>query len=147
VYGFGATLYFALTSSAPEDARWRKLRGIEVDVADHNPAVPSHIAHALKRALAIDPRERCQTAAELQQLLMGEEMAQTWKEELEAAIDRTNLEVFGEEDVRQEPHARLVALSLLTEIHLQDSCMSNPVFTTRGSNRPTSCLCIHRSGC
>jgi serine/threonine protein kinase len=109
VYSLGATLYFALTGNEPEDARWRKLEGIDVDVRAGNPDVPPHVARALKRALALDPRERIETAAELHQLLMEEQMSETWKEDLEAAIARAAIEVLGQEDIREETRARLVS--------------------------------------
>ena len=72
VYSLGATLYFSLTLLDPPDACWRKIEEGLRPVNEINPDVPAFLAEALDRALAIDPRERCQTAAELKQMLQPE---------------------------------------------------------------------------
>jgi len=69
VYSLGATLYFALTLLDPPDACLRKVGEGLRPVRELNSDVPEFLADALNRALIVDPRERCQTAAELRQLL------------------------------------------------------------------------------
>jgi len=69
VYSLGATLYFALTLLDPPDACLRKVDDQLRPVRELNPDVPDFLVEALDRALVVDPRERCQTAAELRQLL------------------------------------------------------------------------------
>jgi formylglycine-generating enzyme required for sulfatase activity/predicted Ser/Thr protein kinase len=72
IYSLGATLYFALTLLDPPDACWRKIEEGLRPIRELNSDVPEFLAEALNRALVIDPRERCQTAAELRQLLQLE---------------------------------------------------------------------------
>jgi serine/threonine protein kinase len=72
VYSLGATLYFALTLLDPPDACWRKIEEGFQPVQEVNPQVPDFMVKALDRALAVDPRERCQTAAEFKQMLQPE---------------------------------------------------------------------------
>jgi formylglycine-generating enzyme required for sulfatase activity len=69
VYSLGATLYFALTLLDPPDACLRKIEEGLRPVHERNPDVPDFLVEALDRALVVDPRERCQTANELRQLL------------------------------------------------------------------------------
>ncbi len=69
VYSLGATLYFALTLLEPPDACLRWLGEVPRPVHELNPDVPQFLIEAVDRALVVDPRQRCQTAAELRQLL------------------------------------------------------------------------------
>jgi serine/threonine protein kinase len=69
VYGLGATLYFALTLLDPPDACLRQLGDKPRPIRELNRDVPDFLVEALDRALVVDPRDRCQTAAELRQLL------------------------------------------------------------------------------
>ncbi|GAB4546116.1 MAG: hypothetical protein Kow0063_40380 [Anaerolineae bacterium] len=69
VYSLGATLYFALTLLNPPDACLRRLGESLRPVRDLNPDVPDFLVKALDRALALDPRERLQSATELRGLL------------------------------------------------------------------------------
>jgi len=69
VYSLGATLYFALTLLDPPDARLRKVEEGLRPIREINPDVPDFLAQALEHALAVDPRNRCQSATELWQLL------------------------------------------------------------------------------
>ncbi|MBN1954124.1 MAG: SUMF1/EgtB/PvdO family nonheme iron enzyme [Anaerolineae bacterium] len=72
VYGLGATLYFALTLFDPPDACWRKIEEGLRPVREVNPDVPEFLAEALEQALVVDPRQRCQTAAQFKQMLQPE---------------------------------------------------------------------------
>jgi superfamily I DNA and RNA helicase/tRNA A-37 threonylcarbamoyl transferase component Bud32 len=108
VYSLGATLYFALTLLDPPDACLRQLGEGQRPIRELNPDVPDFLVEALDQALIIDPRQRCQTAAELRQLLLEEPMPKSWKEELETAIRNANIDTDGENDVRQELHARVM---------------------------------------
>jgi formylglycine-generating enzyme required for sulfatase activity/predicted Ser/Thr protein kinase len=72
VYSLGATLYFALTLLDPPDACWRRIEEGLRPVQEVNPDVPEFLAEALDMALAVDPRERCQTAAQFRQILQPE---------------------------------------------------------------------------
>lgn len=69
IYSLGATLYFTLTLFDPPDACLRKIEEGMRPIRELNPDVPDFLAEALDRALTVDPRRRCQTAAELLQLL------------------------------------------------------------------------------
>jgi len=72
VYSLGATLYFCLTLVDPPDPCFRVLGEGLRPVRELNPHVPDFFCTALERALVVDPRHRCQNAAELQQLLQPE---------------------------------------------------------------------------
>lgn len=74
IYSLGATLYFALTLLDPPDACWRKIEEGLQHVRKLNPDVPEFVAEALDKALAVDPRERWQTAAEFKQMLQPKQM-------------------------------------------------------------------------
>lgn len=69
LYSLGATLYFALTLLNPPDACLRQLGESLRPIRDLNPDVPDFLVAALERALAVDPRQRSQSAAELRGLL------------------------------------------------------------------------------
>ena len=69
VYSLGATLYFALTLRDPVDACFRLLGEQLRPAHEFNPDMPDFLAKALNRALAIDPRSRCQSAIELLKIL------------------------------------------------------------------------------
>ncbi len=112
VYSLGATLYFALTFSTLPDARLRKLGENYPPLHELNPAVPEYIARAIERALMVDPRERCQTIAELQSSLVAEAKPRSWIEEFRAAADRADIEIFGAEDIRHAPHAQIATSAL-----------------------------------
>jgi len=65
VYGLGATLYYALTLLRPPDACMRVLGEEPRPVQDANPDIPDFLAAAVTKALALHPRERFQSAAEM----------------------------------------------------------------------------------
>ena len=65
IYGLGATLYYALTLSPPPDAGMRVLGEELQPIQEINPAVADFLAVAVIKALAVDPRERFQSAAEM----------------------------------------------------------------------------------
>jgi formylglycine-generating enzyme required for sulfatase activity/tRNA A-37 threonylcarbamoyl transferase component Bud32 len=69
IYSLGATLYFALTLLDPPDACLRFLGGTPRPIRELNPEVPESVVSAVERAMVVDPRERCQSAAELAELL------------------------------------------------------------------------------
>ena len=69
IYSLGATLYFALTLLEPADPCWRIIEEGLTPIQKRNREVPEFLAAAIERALILDPRERCQTAAEMRQLL------------------------------------------------------------------------------
>jgi len=69
IYGLGATLYFALTLSLPRHALAR-VTGEELeDIQQINPDVQSRLIAAVTKALALHPRERFQSAAEMSSFL------------------------------------------------------------------------------
>jgi len=65
IYGLGATLYYALTLLRPPDACMRVLGEEPRPVQDANPDIPDFLAAAVTKALALHPRERFQSAAEM----------------------------------------------------------------------------------
>ncbi len=69
VYSLAATLYFALTLEHPPDACYRVINECLQPVDTLNPSVPPALARALTHALIVDPRKRCQTVEEFEQLL------------------------------------------------------------------------------
>jgi serine/threonine protein kinase len=73
IYSLGATLYYALTLVDPPNACVRMAEERLVPIREINPRVPESLANALDRALAVEPRSRCQTPAELRQLLFGDD--------------------------------------------------------------------------
>jgi formylglycine-generating enzyme required for sulfatase activity len=72
VYGLGATLRYALTLLPPLDARLRILGEDLQPIQKANPAVPGFMAAAVEKALAVHPRERFQSAAEMDEALQPE---------------------------------------------------------------------------
>jgi len=69
VYSLGATLYFCLTLLDPPDACFRVLGEDLRSLRELRPNAPDYLVEAIEQALAIDPRQRCQSVAALQQLL------------------------------------------------------------------------------
>jgi len=69
VYSLGATLYFVLTLLDPPDACLRHLGEKPRPIQALNPDAPAFLVEAIERAMVVDPRGRCQSAAELRQLL------------------------------------------------------------------------------
>jgi serine/threonine protein kinase len=72
IYGLGATLYYALTLFPPPDAGLRVLGEELRPVQDENPDIPDFLADAVMKALALHPRERFQSAAEMLEALQPE---------------------------------------------------------------------------
>lgn len=72
VYSLGATLYFALTLLDPPDACLRQLGETPRPIRELSPDAPGFLVDAVERAMIVDPRQRCQTADELKQLLQPE---------------------------------------------------------------------------
>ncbi|MGB0389701.1 MAG: hypothetical protein ACPGWR_33185, partial [Ardenticatenaceae bacterium] len=71
----GATLYTLLTGQVPDDPFSRQ-KYIEDGYADSqqladqvNPQVPRHVAQALQRAMALDPKQRPASAAQMRSML------------------------------------------------------------------------------
>lgn len=65
IYSLGATLYYAFTLMPPPDACMRVLDDELRPVHEINPATPEFLDAAIMRALALDPRQRFQSAAEM----------------------------------------------------------------------------------
>jgi formylglycine-generating enzyme required for sulfatase activity/tRNA A-37 threonylcarbamoyl transferase component Bud32 len=69
IYSLGATLYDALTLMPPTDACMRVLGDELPPVQQRNPSVPDFLAAAVMKALALHPRDRFQSAAEMLEAL------------------------------------------------------------------------------
>jgi serine/threonine-protein kinase len=69
LYSLGATLAYALTLEPVTPAGYRIISGRALDLRSNAPRLPDHVVEGLEQALAIAPRERCQTAAEFRELL------------------------------------------------------------------------------
>lgn len=65
IYSLGATLYYTLTLMPPPDACMRVLDDELYPVQETNSAVPEFLATAVMQALALDPRQRFQSAADM----------------------------------------------------------------------------------
>lgn len=65
IYSLGATLYYAFTLMPLPDACMRVLDDELRPVREINPAIPEFLDAAIMRALALDPRQRFQSAAEM----------------------------------------------------------------------------------
>jgi serine/threonine protein kinase/Tol biopolymer transport system component len=66
IYSLGATLYCALTNALPEDSFDRAMNRVTLTpIQKHNPKVSDQIAQIIDKCLAIEPKERYQTADEL----------------------------------------------------------------------------------
>ena len=65
IYGLGATLYYALTLMPPPDACMRVLEDELRPVQAVNATIPDFLAATIMRALALDPRQRFPSAAEM----------------------------------------------------------------------------------
>ncbi len=72
IYSLGATLYTALSGEIPPDAFERALGQEELKPLDEiNPEVPSALARIIETAMALQPGERFQTAAEMKEALLS----------------------------------------------------------------------------
>jgi len=65
IYSLGATLYYTLTLMPPPDACMRVLEDELQPVRQLNPSVPKFLAAAVMKALALHPKDRFQSAAEM----------------------------------------------------------------------------------
>jgi serine/threonine protein kinase len=71
IYSLGATLYCALTNALPEDGLDRAMNRAELtSILKLNPRVSEHVVKIVERCLAIQPKDRYQTADELRYDLM-----------------------------------------------------------------------------
>ena len=71
IYSLGATLYCALTNALPEDGLDRAMNRVELTpIQKLNPRVSDHVVKIVERCLAIQPKDRYQTADELRYDLM-----------------------------------------------------------------------------
>ena len=72
VYSLGATLFSALTGALPEDGLSRAMKQAELtNVRRHNPKVSRKLAGVIEKALAVQPDDRYQTAAEFKKGLIS----------------------------------------------------------------------------
>ncbi len=72
IYSLGATLYTALSGEIPPDAFERALGQEELKPLDEiNPEVPSALARIIETAMALQPGERFQSAAEMKEALLS----------------------------------------------------------------------------
>ena len=72
LYSLGATLYYALTLLDPPDACMRQLGEQPLPITELNPEAPPFLVDAITRAMILDPRQRCQTAADFKAMLQPE---------------------------------------------------------------------------
>ena len=71
IYSLGATLYCALTNAVPEDGLDRVMNRVDLTpIQKHNPRVSDNIVKIVEKCLAIQPKERYQSAEELRYDLM-----------------------------------------------------------------------------
>jgi hypothetical protein len=67
VYSLGATMYATLTAAIPEDSIERAMgRENLTPIRKRNPEVSLGVARVIEKALAVDPRDRYQTIAEME---------------------------------------------------------------------------------
>jgi serine/threonine protein kinase/Tol biopolymer transport system component len=70
VYSLGATMYATLTAAIPEDSIERAMgREKLTPIRKRKPEVSSGVARVIEKALAVDPRDRYQTIAEMEAAL------------------------------------------------------------------------------
>jgi len=73
IYSLGATLYAALTGKIPEDGISRAMGNVQLThIRHYNSKVSIKTALAIEHAMAVDPNQRYQTAAEFKTALQGE---------------------------------------------------------------------------
>jgi serine/threonine protein kinase len=73
IYSLGATLYAALTGKIPEDGISRAMGNVQLThIRRYNPKVSMKTALAVEHAMAVDPNQRYQSAAEFKTALQGE---------------------------------------------------------------------------
>ncbi len=71
IYSLGATLYCAMTNALPEDGLDRAMNRAELTpIQKLNPKVSDHVVTIVEKCLAVQPKDRYQTADELRYDLM-----------------------------------------------------------------------------
>jgi serine/threonine protein kinase/Tol biopolymer transport system component len=71
IYSLGATLYCALTNAIPEDGLERVMNRVELtSIQKNNPRVSDQVAMIVEKCLAIQPKDRYQSAEELRHELL-----------------------------------------------------------------------------
>ncbi len=72
IYSLGATLYAALTGMIPEDGLARAMDNAQLTpLRKRNPRVSRRLSAAVEKAMAVDPADRFQTAADFKKALLG----------------------------------------------------------------------------
>lgn len=72
IYALGATLYTALTDVTPEDGLSRALGGTHLTpIRQRRPEITENTASVIEKAMAVDPKDRYQTADEFKLALLN----------------------------------------------------------------------------
>lgn len=81
IYALGATLYYALSGTVPEESTDRKKADSLIPLEELNPYVPHHISVTIMRAMAIEPQYRFPAIDTFESGLLQETNIRTEEEE------------------------------------------------------------------
>lgn len=81
IYALGATLYYAMTGTKPEESTNRKIKDTLLEPSAIDSSIPANISTAIMRAMSIEPQYRFSTAEEFKAALTnGKKVASVKKE-------------------------------------------------------------------
>ena len=81
IYALGATLYYAMSGTVPEESSDRKKADQLIPLEELNPDVPHHISVTIMRAMAIEPQYRLPAVDNFESGLLQETNIRTEEEE------------------------------------------------------------------
>lgn len=72
IYALGATMYYMITGTQPDESTNRKIKDIVKDPIEIDPSIPQNISNAVMRAMAVDQHLRFPNVSEFEKALVGE---------------------------------------------------------------------------
>lgn len=81
IYALGATLYYALTGTKPEESTNRKVADTLKEPSQLDKSIPQQISTAVMRAMAVEPQYRFSSVDEFEKALFSEKRVSSVKKE------------------------------------------------------------------